>query len=85
MCQLLGSGMKDNEEIWAAENTGLVSQYIRSKPHCRMGTSAEGFQNICERPMPKVSSLALPKGSMANVGILRETGSSDPQRPTVPI
>lgn len=30
------------------------------------------LENSCENPMPKVSSLTLPKDCMANVGILRD-------------
>lgn len=50
--------MKDDEKIWATDNTGLWSQYqgfyIRNKPKCKVGRGAEGLQRIAVKaPGPK--------------------------------
>lgn len=58
MYHVLGSGMKDEEKIWATDNTGLGSQYqgfyIRNKPKCKVGRGVEELQRIAVKaPCPK--------------------------------
>lgn len=69
----LGSGAKDDEDIGAEENTGLVNQYqglyIKNKPKVQSGgEGGMGCENSYESVTRKVSSFLSPPPKAARQG-----------------